>query len=426
MAVDASKRMERGRILLDQSRYAQAEVELRLALAEEAHRLLALYWLAFAQSGQNKLEEAEETAARTIAADPERPEGYHIRAVVLRKKNRLAEAERVIRLCLQKGREVEYHAELAWNLISQRRAEDALEVAEQALEDSPWAVQLICARTASLIQLERLEEARKSARHALSIDPLHTFSHAQLGNVLFQLKDYDGSAGHFAEALRLDPGYAYARSELLNALRHRYWYYRALPPNNPRLWPQSIAVWLPLLMVGGTVAQSFPMLGTILLVLFLLVLSATFVRWFLGVTVGPVSTLLLRLNPIGRAALHHDEIECSDYVALLLVGGPLAIGAALLGVWQGMYAVGLLLLVMTVPVTKTFQMRGVRRTVGKACTWLLFSVGCGAIHAIASGMPAEGASVLTACIIVALLFEAVTSVVNAFLAWLPGKRDADR
>lgn len=238
---------------------------------------------------------------------------------------------------------------------------------------------------------------------------------------MFRSKDWNGAATEYAAALRLEPTYAHAQSRLLDALRARHWHCRALAGKGESIWVKGLAAWLPLMFAAGALTSALPVAGAILMSLVLLAQVVTFLLWFLGIIAIPISTLLLRLDPRGRAALRPEDIEASDYVAFLLVGATAAFVAALAGVWTGLYGVGLLLLVMTVPVTKTCQMQGVRKTVGEGCTWLLFSIGCGSVATIGNGMPAEGAGILSGCIIGALLFEPLTKGAEGMLSGLAGK-----
>jgi tetratricopeptide (TPR) repeat protein len=416
MADAAQARLERGRILLFQRRYAQAETELSLALAGDVDKTLALYWLAWAQMSLGRLHEAEATAARSIAENPERSEGYHVRAVIKRKQGHLAEAEAAARLALKKDSgTVEYRAELAWILVYRKKPEDALALVDQALQDAPQAVSLHRVRTDCLIQLRRLDDARQSARHTLSIDPEDATSHAQLGNIYFQDKDYDSAWRHYAEALRLDPQYAYARSGLLSTLRHRIWYYRVLVPKNSSQIGRLRGVWFYGLIGAGAAARAFPNVSLAMMIVLMVTLLLALARWYLGATVAPVTTLLLRLNPIGRAALSADERECSEIAAMLLGGAALSFLGAIFGVWHGLFAVGMLLLLLVAPLAKTYEKQGRDRTLREAYTWLLMSVGAFGVAALAQKMYGLAIGLFMTCGAGALAFEFFTNAIGGIM-----------
>ena len=399
--------MQRGWILLDQHRYAEAEAELAQALAGDVDKVQGLYWLGWAQFSQGKFTEAEGTIARCLAENPTRPEGYHARAVLKRKQNELASAEEACRIAVEKDPwTVEYRAELAWILLYRLRPADALEAADSGLKDQPQSVELHRARTQAFIDLGELDKAEESARQALGIAPQDPTSRRQLGSIAFRRKDYDEAVKQYTETLRLDPGYTYARTALLNALRHRIWYYRLLVPSNVSTVGRRRNAWVFAAIAAAAAVRAIPAGEAGLGVVLLLGMAAALVRWYLGATVGPVTTLLLRMNPMARAVLPADEMECAVFTGALMFGALVFLMAAIFGAWHGFFAIGLFLMLMVVPLTKTYEApKGYKRTVAECCAWLVFTLGCGGVATMAQGMYEIATMLFVFCFSGSLAFE---------------------
>jgi tetratricopeptide (TPR) repeat protein len=425
MAAEHQKWLDRGFYLVDLRRYAQAEVELRRALVGDVDRAYAFYLLGWAQAKQGKFAEAEESAGRSIAENPHSGQGYEVLGMAMQGRSRWADAEKAARSALacnpQSGG---YRADLAWVLRCQGRPAEALTLIEEGLQNEPELVRLHISRTGALIELRRWDAARKSALHALSLNPEEPVSRRQLGDIAFEHKDYPTAQNYYADALRLEPYNTYVRDRLLKSMRHSFWYYRMLQPRNAGGSATAGKLW-PILAGGVAGARILPMLAAAAIALFLLVVLFLAVRWFLRVTLAPVTAFRLRFHPIGRALLSPDEIECSEYVAMLTGGALLAFGAALLGAWGlgwVMLGVGLLLVMLTVPVTWAFQATGRRRTVREAYTWLLLSVGGLAIAALASNQVELGSGTFGLLAAGAFGAEKITDAVYSMLAKRGGKK----
>jgi tetratricopeptide (TPR) repeat protein len=427
MADEHQKWLDRGFCLVDLRRYAQAEVELRRALAGEVDRAYAFYLLGWAQAKQGKFAEAEETAGRSIAENPHSGQGYEILGMALQGRSRWAEAEKAARSALacnpQSGG---YRADLAWILRCQGRPAEALTLIEEGLQNEPELVRLHISRTGALIELRRWDAARESALHALSLNPEEPVSRRQLGDIAFEHKDYAAAQNYYSDALRLEPSNTYVRERLLKVMRYGFWYYRMLQPRKADGSSAALKLW-PILAGGVAGARMLPMLAAAAIALVLLAVLFLAVRWFLRVTLAPVTTFWLRFHPMGRALLSPDEIECSDYVAMLTGGAVLAFAAALLGVWGlgwVMLGVGILFLMLTLPVTWAFQATGTRRTVREAYTWLLLSVGGLAIAALASNQVELGSGAFGLLAAGAFGAEKITDVVYSMLPKRGGKGNA--
>lgn len=393
---------------MDHRRWAEAEAECRLALASECDRALAFYWLAWVQMRQEKFAEGLQNAERAIVEDPERGGGYHARALILDKQGDRAEAEKAIRTAIQKDPYTpEYRSDLGW-MIVYRRAGDALEAVNEGLKHSPEHASLHQVRTEALGLLKQAGAAEESARKALALAPENAVSHAQLAAIEFRKKNYEAAEKLYAEALRINPGYTYAREGLVKALRARTWIYRIAGPQPPRTkTPPSFAVSFVSGLIGLTMLIRFaPQFGAAVGLILLAIAAFFLVRFYLRAIANPVSTLLIRRNPLGRAALASQEVECSDYAVMLLGGALAALVAGVAGA-RICFLIGLYLLLLMVPMAKSYELKGRRQKLAQGYTWFLFSMAAFSVAAFVSKHVGAGSVLVTVFIYGLLLFQFV-------------------
>ena len=220
--------LQRGELLRAQGRYAEAEKFLQAAIAEEPSQAEGYYELAFCYCnwpGHGK--KALSTVDRAISLEPNHAEYYSLRA---------------------------------WILGNLDRHQEALRVADQALNMNPYSLLALNAQTRTYIDLHEWTQAEASARRTLATYTLNesaanllaialrqqgrlaesnavtasllaqvpdnAMAQSNAGWSALQTGDYRRANIHFMEALRLDPDYDYARLGLLHAFNSRVWIYR--------------------------------------------------------------------------------------------------------------------------------------------------------------------------------------------------------
>jgi tetratricopeptide (TPR) repeat protein len=211
---------------------------------------------------QGRHAEAEQRFQQAIAEQPTNPEGYYELAFCYcnwdgHSPKALATIDRAISLAPNRA---EFFALRAWILGNLDKDQEAIHVAEQALTLNPNSILALNAQTRACIGLSDWKLAEENARHTLTIDPTNETasnflaaalrqqgkiqeSEAISANLLALVPDNpaaQGNAGwsalqagdhqranqHFMEALRLDPDYDYARKGLLHSFNSRVWIYR--------------------------------------------------------------------------------------------------------------------------------------------------------------------------------------------------------
>ncbi len=330
-----------GILLYQQDRYALAEQELRLAVAEEPEGPTAHAFLALCLAEQGKLDPAEEEAKLAIRYGPDDPFAHSVLAHVLFKRGRPAEAERAARESLRLDpTDAHTYSILAAIRHDRRNWRGALEAAEDGLAHDPNHPGCTAARTLALLQLGRADDAGDAAADALRRNPDDPLAHTAQGWAELHAGRPKPALVHFREALRLDPTSEWARQGMIEALKARYWLYRQML--RFFLWMgrrSRRAQWgviLGLLLAQqafGRLADANPAVRPFVLPILYALSTFVVLTW----VAAPLFNLLLRLNRYGRYALSPDQRRQSHWVAGLIGAGLAAVPFWLFG--RGLFEV---------------------------------------------------------------------------------------
>jgi tetratricopeptide (TPR) repeat protein len=368
-----SDRLARARLLLAQSRPADAEREAGLAVAAEPEDTAALAVLALSLAEQRKMPAALEAARRAIGLAPDAAHLHYIHASVLHRADLDDQARQAVAEAIRLDPEdADNFSLLASIELAERDWPGALAAAERALALNPEHIGAANLRAMALVRLGRTAEAEQTMDFALQRAPENAFSHANQGwNRLHQNRPREAQV-HFREALRLAPDLEYARQGMLEALRARNPIYRAMLAyflwmgrlRGPWQWAVIIGA-----IAGGSMlrgaADTNPWLWPALALFYLFV----YLTW----TAVPMFNLLLRLDRFGRHVLTPDQRLASSFFGVtvaLALGG---LGWALAGGGTQALIATILAAALSIAVAMTFRRTGRQRkfyalaTVGLAC-----------------------------------------------------------
>jgi tetratricopeptide (TPR) repeat protein len=375
-----SAHLERARLLLAQSRPADAERESMLALAQQPDDPQALGLLALSRLEQGKKVPALEAAQNAVGLAPDEPFFHSVEAHVLREMDRPDDAFRSVQeaLRLDPG-DSDHFALLASIELYRNRWPAALEAAEQALALNPEHVGAANLRAMALVRLGRKAEAMESVDYALDRAPEDAFSHANQGWNLLHRNEPKRAQEHFREALRLDPELEYAREGMLEALKARNPVYRVMLAYF--LWQARQSArfqWAFILGIffGGNLARSLSESQPEMKWLWWPVLGCFYVFVYLSWTAHPMFNLLLCFNRFGRHVLSRDQ-----RLGALSFGATFGLALVALGWWLatdndiGLFS-GVVLAILSICVAATFARTGRNR-------WIL-AAGTAALGAVAT------------------------------------------
>jgi tetratricopeptide (TPR) repeat protein len=377
-----SAHLERARLLLAQSRPADAETESMLALAQQPDNPQALAILALSRLGQSKREPALEAARQAVGLAPDEPAMHNIHAHVLHALDRHEEALRAAQEALRLDpADADHFTLLASIELARGKWPGALAAAEQALALNPEHVGAANLRAMALVRLGRKAEAMESVDYALDRAPDDAFSHANQGWNHLHRNNPQKAQEHFREALRLDPELEYAREGMLEALKARNPIYRAMLAYFLWLGRQSTRFqWAFVIGIffGSRAARSLSETQPQLNWLWWPLLGLFYLFVYLSWTAQPMFNLLLCFDRFGRHVLSHDQRLGSACFGGVLGLALVCLAWALAGghdIWLlGAVVFG----VLSICVAATFARTGRSRLILGGCTAALAALAASA------------------------------------------------
>ncbi|MCA9270357.1 MAG: tetratricopeptide repeat protein, partial [Planctomycetales bacterium] len=316
--------LQRALMLIETSRFEQAEGELRASLVDDPDESTAHAMLAICLSRREQFDEATGEAQAAVHLAPDASLSHFALASVMRRRNRLPEAADAILEAIRLSPQDEtYFGVLADIRYQQRRWKDALAAAEQGLEIDPEDETCVNLKSMALVKLNRKSEAQGAIREALARDPDNPLTHANLGWTYLDQGDPRQALEHFREALRLDPTDEWTKAGMLEALKARYFFYRWLlayylwMAKLPRQaqWGVVVGGWIAYEIIRGA-ARTNPALAPWLTPLIVLYGVFVVMTW----VASPLMNLALRLNKYGRYLLTLEQIVSSNLVGMLVAG----------------------------------------------------------------------------------------------------------
>lgn len=384
-------------LLLRQGRATQAEQELRRALQGDPGNPLAHAWLGMALLDLNQLTQGQQEIETAISLSPEYDFAYYLLSLAHQRQQRLPAAQQAIEQALALDpTDPNYHHMLGQIRFQRGQWEGSLRAAEAGLYYDAQHVDCLSLRARCLARLGRPTDAADSLQQALHYNPDDAGTHADAGWVALEAGQHRLALDHFRNALRLRPTSDYAREGLVEALKARYWIYRAFLRFS--VWTQGLS--------EGTRRMMF--IGIYVLVRFVplllpLYLPLVFMSWF----ADPIFNGLLQLNSYGRHALS----EAQRRQALVFMGTAGA-GAAFLATaaltdfaWAGM--LGSSLLMSLFPLMVALRPNVAERTRRLAVAAAAALIVLGVSGAVLQGLGIEGElhkGVMGLMIIIWLLF----------------------
>ncbi|MFH7025445.1 MAG: tetratricopeptide repeat protein [Heteroscytonema crispum UTEX LB 1556] len=405
---------ERGRLLLEQSRYNMAEEELRQALADcpddaGTHALLGL-----CLSCQQRYQEATQEAKTAIALAPDLPFSHYVLGYILCERYQLPDAENSIRQAIRLNPyEASYFALLSRCYYNQRLWQDALEAATQGLTIDPEDVECLNYCALSLSQMGREKEAQATVEEAIALSPEDATSYASSGWIILSHGGCPEKAlQYFREALRLNPTLEWARQGIVEALKAKNPIYRLMLRyflwssrlNHSTCWVFTIGLYFAVRILLSTFATVG--LTHLVTVVALAYLIFVFFSWI----ADPLFTLLLRWDKFGRFALSSAEIQQSNWWGGCFIG---AIAFLVVWLWTrnttallGAIVFSLLL----IPVAATFHCeQGWTRKAMTIYTIVLASLGISTLIMSIASVSASQFQWLSLLLMILLLLGALLS-----------------
>jgi tetratricopeptide (TPR) repeat protein len=220
--------LQRGELLRNQGRFAEAEKYLQQAVAEqpsnaEGHYELAICYCNWTGHGKKALE----TVDRAISLEPNRADFFSVRAWILGNLGRDKEAIRVAdqALALNPANILALNAQTrAYNDLRDWKQSEA--AARRTLAINPVNTLAANLLASSLRRQGKLRESAAVTADVLSRTPEDAMAQSNAGWAALEAGDHRSANEHFLDALRMNPDYGHAREGLLHSFNSRVWIYR--------------------------------------------------------------------------------------------------------------------------------------------------------------------------------------------------------
>lgn len=400
--------------LIEQRRFAAAADHLAELIEAEPDDPGAHVLRGLCLAELDRLDEALESVRTAVRLDPESAYCRLVLASLLADRGELRSALAQARVAVRLDPDdPDPHVLAARVEAAQGSWEAALETTGRALALDPEHPGALRLRGLVLQQRGRAEEADSAFLNALLRDPEDAFAYAGRGwSMLHTGGEQGNAAAHFQEALRLDPQLPWAREGLITSLKAHNPVYRLML--RYFFWMGSLSPRTRMLIVVGgllgyntmrRLAAARPELAPVIWPLLGLYVAFVFLTW----TADPLFDSLLRLDPVGRAALTRDRVTASNWV-LLTVAAAAGLGLASWAADEPRLVGGAVVCAFLVlPVAGTFQCEpGWPRNAMAGLTALAALLGAGSVAA-----PEEQSALL---FLVALLLIGVGTWLNRWLA----------
>jgi len=316
---------ERGKVLLEQGRYAEAEKEFKQTLSENPNHAFALALLAECRIADKDFAKAIEYSEKAVGVEPNMPFFLYIMARAYFYSQKTKRAREVISEGLRLSpTDPDFYALRASVNFYEDDWQSALDDAETGLSFDAENVDLINLRAQALVKLRRKDEADETLNYALNKAPENSYSHANKGWVAIERDKYEEAVTHFKEALRLNPENKYAKEGLKEAIKAKNFLYRGVLKyflwmnklTSKAQWYFIIGIYI-LYQIIIQMADKYPSIAGYLAPLILAYILFAFSSWI----AKPVSNLFLRLHPLAKHVLDDDEKLGSTLVGAFAVAG---------------------------------------------------------------------------------------------------------
>ena len=352
--MSAAAATQRGRVLLEQRRYPEAEKYFRDALANDPNDPEALYFLAVCQTNQNRHKDALETIDRTLAVAPEMADFHALRAFILVDLHRSGDALKASEEALR----IEPDSDFALTaraaaFLSRNEWATAELAARKALDLNPEN-SIAANQLAHALRLQnRLQESAEQTGYMLSQDPESGDNHSTAGWLALQRGDGRKAEEHFLEALRLDAGNESAKAGLKEAFKARSAIYR---------WYLNYCFFMQRFTAGK---QWLVLLGLLFAVniaprvlppSLALGVSVTYMLFVLWVHVArAVGNFQLLFDRFARHALEKGEVWEAIFVGIGVIAGLPLLAAGLIARQPILLVAGVTLIGSAFPFAYTFM-----------------------------------------------------------------------
>ena len=335
--------IERARLLLNQKRYKDAEIQAGIVLQQDPNDAQALQIIGHCRLDAKKFDEALTIFKQCLGAEPDDDYVHYLLAFCYYRKSELDTAHKFLEQAIGLfPYNAGYFSLLSNIYATQRKYADALHAANQGLSINAEDISCLNARSAALFRLNKKEEAYETINEALSVDPEDDFTHTNYGWHYLEKGKYKQAFEHFKEALRINPNSNSAKEGFKASLKSKLPFYR---------WILQYSLWMNHQNRTVRIVMIFGLWGVIRAItwagkdapswwkyvsggLVLIYLSFVIFSW-LG---SSLANLFLLTSKYGKLALTESEKSSAKAVGITLLIGVILLVSGVLIDKKFMYA----------------------------------------------------------------------------------------
>jgi tetratricopeptide (TPR) repeat protein len=359
--------IERARILLKQKRYKDAEHHAGAVLQGNPKDADALQVIGHCRLDTGRYEEAIKIFKQCLAENPEDDYVHYLTAFAYYRSRSSDNAVAFLNSAISINPYASaYYGLYAYIMLDKNWYDEALEKANQGLAANASDLTCLNARSQALFRLKNKEAAYDTIREALNVNPDDDFTHTNFGWHFMEAVKHKKAREHFRQALRINPNNNRARQGYKESLKANFAPYRWMlmfslwlsAKSKKARWAIVLVIWGSVRLLSGVSnAAGLGILAYVLIGLYILFVIFSWV----GTSIANIMLLMTRE---GKYVLTTTEKYVAASVAACLVSALALVifGRYIPGMHDGyeMFA-ALLLLVLTLPVSRFEFMEGLKR-----------------------------------------------------------------
>lgn len=320
--------ISRVEVLLNQRRFKEAEELIQEGISIDPNHPHLIILSADLSYLQEDYARSLELIHMAMAFAADEPYLHYLKSRSLVALDRYSDAEKSIEQAIHlDADQADYFAFWAYIKLDRKQFEEALNLANKALEIDSENLLGRNSRSTALLKLNRNEESSETIEEALNEDPDNVFTHSNYGWNLLEQGKHQEALRHFNEALQLDPNFELAQEGMKEAIKAKYvvyrWFlkYKFWMSNMTAKYQWGFVIGFYLLYRGlALFAENNPAYSVFVTPILILYLIFALSSWVMT----PISNLFLRFNPYGKHLLKPYQKMSSNFVAgsvlLCLIG----------------------------------------------------------------------------------------------------------
>ncbi len=304
--------------LINQSRFSDAEKEIKKVLSEEPNNAYNIYLLAIVKYECGIHQEALQLISNAINIESNEASFFELKARILLQENEISEAQKHASKALYiSPDETSIYALLGSIHLINKEYKQALTRIEEGLSLDSENTECLNIKSQILMKIGRKEESIDNAENVLKSDPEDPYSLANYGWVLLEKGENKKALSIFKNALKINPHLEVAKTGMMESLKAKFIVYRWLLAYSFWMSKQSSKIQWGVIIgfyIGtkylGKLMQENPEYHSFIIPLYILLIVFAISTWI----ISPLTEFALCSNSYGKYLLTKEERTRAYYI----------------------------------------------------------------------------------------------------------------